>query len=88
MSVNFWEIGKSYFVRTVTMYQIGKLKAFSDTELVFEKASWIADCGRFHDALKNGKLEEVEPFLDDVCINRSAMIDATIWNHPLPSEQK
>jgi hypothetical protein len=38
-----WEIGKSYFVRTVTMAIHGKLVDVTQQELVFVNAAWIAD---------------------------------------------
>ena len=84
-SIQLWEIGKNYFIRTVTMYCLGKLKAIVNQELLLEDASWVADCGRFHECQKTGKLNEVEPFVNDVIINRSSIIDATVWNHTLPS---
>jgi len=83
-----FKIGEKYFIRTVTMHHVGKLKKINDRELVLENASWIADSGRFHDALKNGKLNEVEPFVDDVIVMRDSIIDATIWRHELPLCQK
>lgn len=82
----FWKIDETYFVRTVTHYCVGRLIEISDKELVFADASWVADCGRFNNALKVGKLEEVEPFVHPVLLNRSSIIDATIWGHPLPTE--
>lgn len=86
MAVNFWKVGDCYFVRTVTMYCVGKLLEFSDKELLFENASWIADCGRFNEALKTGSLDEVEPFINPVLVNREAIIDATVWGHSLPNK--
>lgn len=84
----FWEIGKNYFIRTVTMHMVGKLIAISDKEILLENASWVADSGRFHDAMRDGTLDEVEPFVNDIIVNRTAVIDATVWNHALPTEQK
>lgn len=85
-----FKIGKAYLIRTVTMIDIGIVKAVGDKEIVLSDASWIADTGRFHDALKKGveKLSEVEPFTGDVIIGRGAIIDAVAWDHELPSEQK
>jgi len=83
-----WVIGKQYFIRTVTMHLTGKLILLTEKELVLTEAAWIADSGRFHDALKNGELNEVEPFIDDVIINRDSIVDATKWNHQLPRNQK
>lgn len=70
--------------------QIGIVKAVGDKEIVLTQASWIADTGRFHNALKEGpaKLNEVEPYTHDVILGRGALIDATEWPHGLPREQK
>lgn len=83
-----WEIGKLYFIRTVTMHLIGKLEKVTDKELLLSSASWIADSGRFHDAIKTGKLNEVEPFVSDIIVGRGSIIDATEWKHNAPKEQK
>ena len=83
-----FKVGENYFIRTVTMILVGRLDAVYETELVLSSASWIADTGRFYNALKEGKLNEVEPFTNDVIVGRSSIIDATIWKHKLPKEQK
>lgn len=84
-----WRIGKNYLIRTVTMIDTGRLVAVTPGELVLEDAAWIADTGRFADALKTGKLNEVEPFPEgQVIIGRGSIIDATIWVHDLPRIQK
>lgn len=83
-----YKVGENYLIRTVTMIQIGKLESIGDKELVLSNASWIADTDRFHNALKDGKLREVEPFIDNVIVGRGAIVDATIWRHELPREQK
>lgn len=83
-----FEVGKCYLIRTVTFFYTGRLISVTDSDLKLEEAAWIADTGRFHDCLKTGKLNEVEPFTHDVIVPRSAIIDATIWTHALPKEQK
>ena len=85
--INFWQVGQAYFIRTVTMHSVGKLVSIDDKELVLSHASWVADSGRFHNALRDGTLDEVEPFVTNVLINRNSIIDATIWGHELPKEQ-
>ena len=78
-------VGQAYFVRTVTHYYTGRLVAAYEHELVLEDAAWIADTGRFAEALANGKLSEVEPFPDGrVIIGRGAVIDACAWTAALP----
>jgi len=83
-------IGKSYLIRTVTMMLLGKLIIITNNEFVLSDASWIADSGRFSDALKFGvgKLNEVEMFTNDVIIGRGGLIDATEWIHELPKSTK
>jgi hypothetical protein len=85
-----YKIGKNYFIRTVTHHLTGKLIRVTPKELVLERAAWIADDGRFHDALKTGSLKEVEPFPADleVIVGRGSLIDAVEWAHPLPEAQK
>lgn len=72
-----WEIGKHYLIRTVTMIDTGRLVAVTEHELVVEDAAWIADTGRFSDAIKKAEFNEVEPFPDGrVIIGRGAIVDA------------
>lgn len=73
-----WTIGKNYFVRTVTHHHTGTLVAVTPQELVLKNAAWIADSGRFQQALENCKFNEVEMFPkgSHVIIGRAALIDA------------
>ena len=87
-SPNPFKIGKAYFIRTVTMNHIGVLKEIYDNELVLAEVSWIADSGRFHNALKDGDLNDVEPFLDEVIIGRNSIVDMTEWRHEVKQCQK
>jgi hypothetical protein len=83
-----YQVGKPYFIRTVTHHYTGLLVKVTPKELVLQDAAWIADDGRFMNALKYGTLNEIEPFQDDVIIGRGAVIDATVWRHKLPRDQK
>jgi hypothetical protein len=83
-----WIVGEPYFIRTVTMHLVGRLVAVYDQELLLEDASWVADSGRWHDALITGKLNEVEPFPAAVVVGRGSIVDATVWSHALPTSQK
>lgn len=72
-----WKIGKPYLIRTVTMIQTGRLVKVTEKELVLEDAAWIADTGRFSEALESLNFNEVEPFPEGhVIIGRGAIIDA------------
>lgn len=88
VKTNPYKVGENYLIRTVTMIVLGKLEAVHDSELVMSSASWVADTGRFYDALKSGKLNEVEPFVSDVIVGRGSIVDGTIWTHILPRDQK
>lgn len=83
-----YNIGTSYLIRTVTHHYTGVLKWVGDKELVISSASWIADDGRYHNALRDGTLDEVEPIIGDAIIGRGAIIDAVEWRHACPKEQK
>lgn len=85
---DMWKVGNAYFIRTVTMHLIGKLERVTDKELLLSKAVWVADSGRFNNALLTGVLSEVEPFVEDVIVNRGSVIDATVWTHKIPDQVK
>jgi len=81
-------LGKTYLIRTVTFYYTGRVVSVTDSDIVLEDAAWIADTGRFHDALMTGSLDEVEPFVASVLVSRASIVDATEWPHLLPRSQK
>lgn len=84
-----FQIGKGYFIRTITHHFTGRLIAVYPSELVIEDAAWIADDGRFKDAVAEGKFNEVEPFPDGpVVIGRNSIIDACVIETKLPRSQK
>lgn len=72
-----WEIGKIYLIRTVTMIDVGRVIAVYPTEIVLEDACWVADTGRFSQAVASAEFGETEPFPDGhVIIGRGSIIDA------------
>ena len=76
-----WRVGANYLIRTVTMIDTGRLVEVHPTELVLEDAAWIADTGRFSEALTLEKFDEVEPFPSRrVIIGRGSIIDAVQIN--------
>jgi len=80
-------IGKKWFFRTVTYHSVGKAIKQIGNFLQLEDASWIADSGRFMNAIKEGKLSEVEP-VGTVFVNLNSVVDFFPWRHTLPKEQK
>ena len=84
-----FEIGKSYFVRTVTMVDVGQCVAVAGKFVCLKDAAWIADTGRFNECLKDPKIfNEVEPFDKDIWINSDSIIDFTEWPYVLPTKAK
>lgn len=75
-------------IRTVTHYFTGHLLEEGPNWLVLTDAAWVADTGRWADALKNGTLNEVEPYPAGVRVNTSSVVDISRWDHLLPEAQK
>jgi hypothetical protein len=82
----FWELGKDYVVRTVTMIYLGKLKAVNETELLLEDCAWIPDTSRWNEFLDGKKPNEMEPYKNDVIIGRGALLDATVMSKKITRE--
>jgi hypothetical protein len=81
-------IGGKYFIRTVTYFATGEVESIKGNFLVLKDASWIADTGRFRDAIMSGVLNEVEPVEVPMYLNINTITDAFDWQHELPREQK
>ena len=84
-------MGQKFFIRTVTYHMVGKLthKVVDEDTILwcFSGASWVADSGRFMEAIKNGTLNEVEP-VGTMLLNPDSIVDMFPWIHPLPTDQK
>ena len=87
-----FEVGKSYFLRTVTYHLTGKLIEIKGDFLVFDDASWIADTGRFNQAMSKGidkhDNAEIEPWESKVFVNKNSIVDGCEYSYKLPSSQK
>jgi hypothetical protein len=86
-----FRVGGNVFVRTVTHILVGRLVDVYDSELVIDRASWIADTGRYSDSMLDfSKFDEVEPYPPEVnvVVGRGAIIDAHMTNQALPDKQK
>lgn len=83
-----FEIGGRYFIRTVTYFATGEVEEIKGEFLVLKDAAWVADTGRFREAIMSGVLNEVEPVEVPMFINMASITDAFEWKHQLPREQK
>lgn len=83
-------VGKHVFVRTVTNYYTGRLNEPEPGSgfLSLGDAAWIADTGRFADALAKGTLNEIEPYPEGVLVAIGSIVDICEWGHDLPRKQR
>jgi predicted nuclease with TOPRIM domain len=81
-------VGRKLFIRTVTYHLIGKVTKLVSGFFELEGAVWVADSGRFMDALKNGTLSETEPTTVRTWVSVSSIVDMFEWKHKLPTEQR
>jgi hypothetical protein len=79
-------VGQKLFIRTVTYHLLGEVVKRAGNLLELKDASWVADSGRFMNAIKEGTLNEVEP-VGKCWVNSQGIIDIFPWAHPLPKEQ-
>jgi hypothetical protein len=85
-------IGTAYLFRTIGYHWLGRVKAISGKFLILTEASWIADTGRYSEALE-GKItslpsSEIEPAKRDVIINSDHITDASEYPFQLPKDLK
>lgn len=81
-------VGNNVLIRTVTHYHTGHIVAVTKDEILLTDAAWVADTGRFNNALVTSTLAEVEPYLSPVGINRGSVVDYTDWRGELPRSVK
>ena len=79
--------GKNIFIRTVTNFYTGCVVEETKKWLKLEKAAWIADTGRFADAVAKADFSEVEPYKLPVFVMKAAIVDITEISG-LPTKQK
>lgn len=80
-------VGGKFYFRTVTFHLTGEVKKIVGRFVHLKTAAWIADSGRFMQAIKDGTLDEVEP-VGDAFVNLDTVVDFFPWKHKLPTEQK
>lgn len=80
-------VGKKFYIRTVTYHLVGQVKKRVGAFVELSEASWVADSGRFMNAIKDGTLDEVEP-VGTAWVNLSSVVDFFPWKHKLPKDQK
>lgn len=84
-----YEVGGTYLFRCVTYHYIGTVTYVGPMEIVLKNAVWVADSGKFDDALEKGTLTDYMHYRegDPVVLCRLSIVDATPWRNPLPPRQ-
>ena len=83
-----FKVGDAILIRTVTMIQVGRVKAIGPDLFTMEDGGWVASTKRFSETLKTGGLDEFERAPSWFAVGRGAIVDVWPWEHPLPSETK
>jgi hypothetical protein len=81
-------VGDALLTRTVTFSHIGRVTRITADFLVFDDGGWVADTGRFSEALAHGTLNEFERAPGVFFVARGGLVDVWPWLHPLPKETK
>lgn len=84
-------VGNKVLIRTVTHYHTGRIAAIFDKpvpHVVLVDAAWIADTGRFGNALTTSTANEIEPFPSPVAVFLGSVVDVTDWRGELPRTVK
>ena len=82
-------VGEDVYVETVTKFYTGRVVDVSPEFIALKDAAWIADTGRYTDALDSGEFSEVEPIpVGTVLVGIGAIVSVLEWAHALPREQK
>ena len=80
---------KNVFIRTVTYHFVGTVIDEREGFIALKNASWVADSGRFSEAILTGTLNEVEVCPNVEClVNKASIVDIWEWKHPLPEKTK
>lgn len=83
-----FDVGKQYLLRTIGYHWLGRVKLIVGKFLILEEASWVADTGRYSEALsgKIGELQssELEPSPRPVIVNVDHVTDAVEYPFQIP----
>jgi len=84
------EVGKSYYVETLSKYYVGVLVEENLSYLVFDEWAWIPDTGRFHETMSRGTVAEAEPAPKGTYLRLfvDVIMNIVDWKHKLPREVK
>lgn len=79
--------GDKVFIRTLTFHYTGEVVADNGVFINLKNCAWIADSGRFSNAISKGEVNEVE-MIGEAKILYQNIIDVIEWKHDLPMRTK
>lgn len=82
-------VGDTVVIRGIPYHYIGKIQALGEHAVTLEPgAIWLADSARWgSDFLRDGKVNESEPYPDGVTIGYGVIADVTTWKHAIPAQK-
>ena len=82
-----YKVGDTVVMRCIPYHYIGKVIALGEHGLTLAAgAVWLADSARWFDFLKTGKVNETEPFVDEVFVGYGVIAEITKWRHAIPGQ--
>jgi hypothetical protein len=81
-------VGDKVLIRTVTLYQLGVVRRITDEFIELSDGGWVADMGRFGEALATGKVNEFERAPSWCLVARGSIVDIHPWAHEIPKVTK
>jgi hypothetical protein len=82
------KVGQCYLISTTHAWYTGRVKSVSFTDVVLQDAACVSHPQVRHETLTTGELAVVDPYPDEVILATGSIIEAALWNHPLPREPK
>ena len=82
-------VGDTIVIRAIPYHYIGKVQTIGKHGVTLAAgAVWLADSARWgSDFLKNGIVNETEPFADVVFVGNGVIAEATRWPHAIPGQK-
>lgn len=83
-----YTVGDTVVIRAIPYHYIGKISCIGSHGVTLAAgAVWLADSARWgSDFLRDGKVNETEPYQDDVFIGYGAIAEVTHWRHSIPGQ--
>jgi hypothetical protein len=81
-------VGDKVLIRTVTLYQLGVVRAITPEFIELGDCGWVADMGRFGESLATGRLNEFERAPSWCLVARGSIVDIYPWAHEIPKATK